>query len=67
MDGSDEVINLSLKWKGWVLLSLVSCVQPGALSSVFTKAEWIKVIHKDSTRCIVESPRAGINKRKATR
>ena len=36
-------------------------------SSAFIKVEWMreKVIHKDSTRCIVESLRAGINKRKA--
>ena len=58
---------LSLEWKGQVSLSLVSCAQPGVLSGVFIKVEWIKVIRKDSTRCIVESLRAGINKRKATR
>ena len=46
----------------------VSFVQPGVLSSVFIKVEWMqeKVIHKDSTRCIVESLRAGINRSKAT-
>ena len=66
MDGSDEAINFMTRMER-LDLSLVSFAQPGVLSSVFIKVEWIKVIHKDSTRCIVESLRAGINKRKATR
>ena len=46
----------------------VSFVQPCVISSVFIKVECMqeKVIHKDSTRCIVESLRAGINRRKST-
>ena len=44
----------------------LSCVQSGGLASVFMKVKWMleKVIHEDSTRYIVESLRAGMNKRK---
>ena len=45
---------------------MLSFVQPGGLASVIMKVKWIleKIIHKDSTRYIVESLRAGMNKRK---
>ena len=60
--------NLSLEWKPQVSLSLVSSVQPGVLTSVSTKVEWMReeVIHKNRTRCIVESLQAGTNKRRIT-
>ena len=67
MDGSDEAINFITRMET-LGLSLVSCVQHVVLSGVFIKVEWMlqKVIHKDSKRCIAESLRVGINKRKAT-
>ena len=65
MDRLDEAINFITRMVT-LGLSLVSCVRSGVLSSVFIKVEWIKVLDKDSTRWIVESIRAGINKRKAT-
>ena len=42
MDGSDEAINFITRMER-LGLSLVSCVQPGVLSSVFIKVEWVAV------------------------
>ena len=45
---------------------MLSCVQHGGLVSVFMKIKWMleKIILEDSTKYIVESLRAGMNKRK---
>ena len=43
---------------------MLSCVQHGGLVSVFMKIKWMleKIILEDSTKYIVESLRAGMNK-----
>ena len=66
--GKDEATNEARMETSDLTSRLVSYVQTGMLSSVFIKVERMqeKFIHKDSTRCIVESLRAGINRKKAT-